>query len=224
MRNPHSQAGFTLTDMVVSMAIVTASLLAALGLLDVSNKYAKSQEQIVRMNQNIRIAIDQMVRETQLAGSGLFGGMTSGIGTCWLEPSLPDYSSRDTLLSCSVFDSDGEDRLVIYTDSDGDSVPGLDPDIERITYRLDGDLLLRDEDNWDPDFPDADPDDPTDPLYDPDDPASSPVAENVESLILDPGADSVTITIRGQTEEIDPVTKEYRQFVLTSTAYVRSES
>jgi len=215
MRNLSSSKGSTLLEMVVTMSLVVSSLLAALGLVDITKRYSKSQEELVRMNQNLRIAIDQMVRETQLAGSGLYGGMTSGIGTCWLDPEDPLYPERDTKLSCSVFDTtDGNDRLVIYTDIDGDSIPGATPDIERITYRREGNLLVREENSWDPANPDA--------AGDPDDPPSSPVAEDIDSFQLEPGSDSVKIILLGKTSQPDSVTKEYRTLRLVSTAYVRS--
>jgi len=217
MRTLSCQRGSGLAEMMVTMSIVVSSLLAALSLVDVTKRYSRSQDQLVRMNQNLRIAVDQMVRETQLAGSGLYGGQTSGIGTCWLDPEDPLFSQRDTKLSCSVFNTgDGSDRLVLYTDTDGDSFPGSTPDIERITYRREGDLLVREEDSWDPANPDA-------PGLD-SDPPPSPVAENIELLRLEPGSDSVTITLRGQTRGPDAVTKQPRTLELVSTAFVRSEN
>src|SRR5688500_9455446 len=67
-RSRASQAGFTLTEVLVGTAIFAILLIAALLVYDRSNRVFKSGVEAAEMQQNTRVAFDRMVADLRLAG------------------------------------------------------------------------------------------------------------------------------------------------------------
>ena len=74
-------AGFTLVELMVSMAIGLAVLAAIAGTFTAQTRQNSAEEQIGQMQQNVRGALDLMMREIQMAGYKPAGGSFNGIET-----------------------------------------------------------------------------------------------------------------------------------------------
>ncbi|HUF40380.1 MAG TPA: prepilin-type N-terminal cleavage/methylation domain-containing protein [Verrucomicrobiae bacterium] len=73
--------GFTLTEMMVSMAIALAVLAGIAQIFTVQTRQNSAEEQIGQMQQNVRGALDLMLREIRMAGYKPSGGTFNGIHT-----------------------------------------------------------------------------------------------------------------------------------------------
>lgn len=75
--------GFTLTEMMVSMAASLFVLAAIAGTFTVQTRQNSAEEQVAQMQQNVRAALDLMVREIQMAkydpADTAFPGGTYGV-------------------------------------------------------------------------------------------------------------------------------------------------
>lgn len=69
MKN-RSQAGFTLLEAIVSIAIMVVILLGLLGLLDFNSRVAKAQVNVADMQQSLRAVQSDIVRMVRMAGRG----------------------------------------------------------------------------------------------------------------------------------------------------------
>jgi prepilin-type N-terminal cleavage/methylation domain-containing protein len=65
-----SEAGFTLAEMLVSLAVTALLLLAVLFTFDFSSRIARAQSHLSDLQQSLRIAQDDMVRLVRMAGRG----------------------------------------------------------------------------------------------------------------------------------------------------------
>jgi type IV pilus assembly protein PilW len=73
--------GFTLIELMVSMTISLVILAAIAGSFTLQNRQNSAEEQIGQMQQNVRAALDLMIREIQMAGYKPAGGSFNGIHT-----------------------------------------------------------------------------------------------------------------------------------------------
>ena len=74
-------AGFTLVELMVSMAISLAVLAAIAGTFTAQTRQTNAEEQLGQMQQNVRGALDLMIREIHMAGYKPAGGAFNGIQT-----------------------------------------------------------------------------------------------------------------------------------------------
>ena len=70
MRNPSSQAGFSLVELLIAMLIGVQILIAAAIAFDFNNKLAITQTQITDLQQSLRVAQHDMSRLVRMAGRG----------------------------------------------------------------------------------------------------------------------------------------------------------
>lgn len=73
--NPHrsastSEAGFTLAEMLVSLAVTAALLLGVLAVFDFNGRVARAQTHVADLQQSLRVAQDDVVRFVRMAGRG----------------------------------------------------------------------------------------------------------------------------------------------------------
>jgi len=73
------QAGFTLIELMVGMAVAVIVVAAAFSLLTTTSKAMRANEQIVDTQQNLRMAMELLVRDVKLAG---FGNPGVPVGNC----------------------------------------------------------------------------------------------------------------------------------------------
>ncbi len=71
----HSQAGFSLAELIVSLFVVVLLMVVILTLFDSTSKIARAQTYIADVQQSVRVAQDEMVRYTRMAARG---GLTRG--------------------------------------------------------------------------------------------------------------------------------------------------
>jgi prepilin-type N-terminal cleavage/methylation domain-containing protein len=64
------EAGFTLAEMIVALAVTSLLLLAVLATFDLSSRVARVQTNVADMQQSLRVAQDQIVRTVRMAGRG----------------------------------------------------------------------------------------------------------------------------------------------------------
>jgi prepilin-type N-terminal cleavage/methylation domain-containing protein len=64
------EAGFTLAEMLVALAVTSILLLAVLATFDLNTRVARVQTNVADMQQSLRVAQDQIVRTVRMAGRG----------------------------------------------------------------------------------------------------------------------------------------------------------
>jgi len=88
----NKKRGFTLIELLIAMALSGIVISAIYSLYISQNKSYAIQNQIVEMQQNARVAMNMMVREIRMAGSGLASGQISyydGSGTAYIYAITP---------------------------------------------------------------------------------------------------------------------------------------
>ena len=75
-RHRRGEQGFTLVELLVTMAITTVILGATMAAMTDAIKATESATQITDMNNGLRTAMDLMVRDMLQVGQGLPGGRT----------------------------------------------------------------------------------------------------------------------------------------------------
>jgi len=65
-----TEAGFTLLEAMISLAVMTVVLIGLLTLLQVNSRVAKAQVNVAEMQQSLRVVQSDMVRMTRMAGRG----------------------------------------------------------------------------------------------------------------------------------------------------------
>jgi len=84
------QAGFTLIEMTVSLIVIVEVLLAVLMLFDFSNKLSHAQSNIADMQQNLRIAQNEMNATVRMAGRGGLTFFNTALGgAIWMRDNVP---------------------------------------------------------------------------------------------------------------------------------------
>jgi type IV pilus assembly protein PilW len=95
--------GFTLTELIVAMGIGMVALAAVTTTFMAQAKFYNAQEQINEMQQNVRGALDVMMRELKMAGykpnGGTFDGVTYSASQLLIEA---DLDSSGTISNSST--------------------------------------------------------------------------------------------------------------------------
>ncbi|HLZ33392.1 MAG TPA: prepilin-type N-terminal cleavage/methylation domain-containing protein, partial [Nitrospira sp.] len=73
------EAGFTLIELMVGLAVGVIVMAAAFSILTMTRKSLQANEQTVDMQQNVRMAMEMMSRDIKLAG---FGSPGTAVGNC----------------------------------------------------------------------------------------------------------------------------------------------
>lgn len=156
-------SGFTLVEVLVSMAIVGIVLGAIYSLFISQSRTASVQEQVVTMQQNLRAAIYFMEREVRMAGYNPARVTAGGAGQDIDCNGTDDPSQSDDSATLMTDESEAigiknaqAGSLTFSRDLNGDG-DSCDSD-ESITYVLNGAMLEKN---------------------------STPIAENIETLLLE---------------------------------------
>ena len=95
----HSQAGFSLAELIVSLFVVVLLMVVILTLFDSTSKLARAQTYIADVQQSVRVAQDEMVRYTRMAARG---GLTRGtlpndMITVEMRNNVPDGTAEQSV-------------------------------------------------------------------------------------------------------------------------------
>lgn len=106
------EAGFTLAELLVALAVTTILLLAVLATLDLNSRIARAQTNVSDMQQSSRVAQDQIVRLLRMAGRG----------------SLPlaDAQPFPDGVALAVRDNVADNQFLVAGDTDTRILPGSD--------------------------------------------------------------------------------------------------
>jgi len=85
-----AEAGYSLLEMIVALALSIAILLGVLALFDVNNRIARGQVNVADMQQSLRIAQADMVRKVRMAGRGGLPVFRPPAGASYDGMLLPD--------------------------------------------------------------------------------------------------------------------------------------
>ncbi|KIH76927.1 prepilin-type N-terminal cleavage/methylation domain-containing protein [Geoalkalibacter ferrihydriticus] len=66
-----SQRGFTLIELLIVSALLGVVMVAVFGLVQTSQRHAHTTEEVVEVQQNLRVALERMSRDLRLAGLGV---------------------------------------------------------------------------------------------------------------------------------------------------------
>jgi type IV pilus assembly protein PilW len=120
--------GFTLIELMVTLAIASIFLLAVIQLFITTNQVNTIQEQLAGTQQNIRVAMELMSRDIRMAGLD----PTEGAGNAGFYDGGDDEQDTDSNSIAIRYDMDGDgnceiDRIYYYNDAN-----------ERLMIREDG--------------------------------------------------------------------------------------
>lgn len=117
------EAGFTLLEAVVSLAVMTVVLVGLLSLLQLNSRVAKAQVNVAEMQQSLRVAQSDIVRQVRMAGRG---GLPSYRDAAGVYPGmlLPQG------LAISV-----DNGVAVGTTIGGDANAAVLPDTDVLTLR-----------------------------------------------------------------------------------------
>jgi type IV pilus assembly protein PilW len=116
-------SGFTLTEMMVAMAIGMIVIAAVSGTFNAQTRQNKAEEEISQMHQNVRGALDMIDRELMQAGYKAPGGSVTGV----------TYSTTQLLLQADI---DGNGSIDTSNSSLEYIVYVYDSSNKRITRQL----------------------------------------------------------------------------------------
>src|SRR6185436_4237235 len=107
-------AGFTLVELLVSLAVTAVLILGVLATFDFSSRMNRVQMNVADMQQSLRIAQSEMVKVGRMAGRGglpanfavqLTNNVASGTKLITTEASTEVLEGTDVLTLRGVFDS-----------------------------------------------------------------------------------------------------------------------
>jgi type IV pilus assembly protein PilW len=109
--------GFTLIEVIIALALTSILLAAIFIIFSSQQKIYKTQDQIVAMQQNLRVGLDRMVRELMVAGYDSTGVTSSGIVAAYTD-SIRFTANLD---GDGVIDANEDIEYYLYdSGSDGD--------------------------------------------------------------------------------------------------------
>lgn len=113
---PHSESGFTLVELLITMVISGVIMAAVYAAYTVNQKVYTEQQHVVYMQQNIRAALQMLGREIRMAGYNPAGGSDTGIASA-----LPDSVrfAMDLNEDGDVTDTDEDVSYQLYIATDG---------------------------------------------------------------------------------------------------------
>lgn len=94
-RHPlRSEAGYTITELLVSTAIMLTVTGAIFGMMNPSQGTAQAQPEVADLQQRMRIGNETLFKELVMAGAGPYQGATTGSLINFFAPILPRRTGR----------------------------------------------------------------------------------------------------------------------------------
>jgi prepilin-type N-terminal cleavage/methylation domain-containing protein len=144
------ERGFSLLELLAASAIFLILCGAAFGLLAVTQKSYQNESQQLNSFQEARLALDQIVRDVNIAGyppRGQFANLASNTNYVAMTPFAwwPGYNAGAWGNPCTIAgncQTPGDFELIIETNLDP-LQDGNPPDVEWVRYSLQGTTLFR---------------------------------------------------------------------------------
>ena len=200
------QAGFSLIEMLISVVILLMALAGLASLLIQNSRINKSEQMTVEVQGNARNTLSMVVQKLRSAG---WDPMNHGIATLRLDGAIPGSSTTDSISEIEIF-ADVDEIGTSATDA-------TDGAGEQILIRHLNDQVVWRTTN-DPNDPfvvvsdnisnDADGDGTIEPMFVPD----STTAPTL-----------VTVSITAQSPVIDPVTRDFIRYTVSSDVVLRKD-
>ena len=193
MPTRHSQQGFSLIELLVSLTILLLASSGLASLMVQNSRINKSQQMTAEIQANARNCLEMIVAQLRSAG---WDPMATGLPVVALDPDPDAISSIEVfadLNDSGAIDAAGEQVLIRHID-------------DRVEWRLDGDtstpfvVLAVNISN------DADGDGTVEPMF-------------VADSTADPTR--ITVQITAQSPVIDPVTREFLRYTVRSDVVLR---
>ncbi len=141
-RRQLSGLGFTLVELLITMAIASVVMLAAFKAFESQSRVTNTQRAVVEQHQNARAAIQIMTKEIQNAGSDPVNfTVKAGSGFSFADVSTCTFSLDFTGGENNLYDDDKDEQVDNFETYDGKITPALG---EVITYRLNNSQIERD--------------------------------------------------------------------------------
>lgn len=106
----HREAGYSLIELLVSMAIMMVVTGAIFALVDPSQSTSQTQPEVQDMQQRMRVATDSIYRDLVMAGAGPYQGAVTGSLMNYFAPVLP---RRSGLTNADAFNVALDDRITL---------------------------------------------------------------------------------------------------------------
>lgn len=125
-RHGNSSAGFSLVELLVVTAIMGLVVMAVMGVYESTQRTAYSQDEVVELQQNLRVALEEVTKDLRLAGFMI----PATSPPLQVAPQNPDTSSRLTINTASAR------GRAIRIDEDLTVPEAVDPDGDADTVRF----------------------------------------------------------------------------------------
>ncbi len=112
-----SQRGFTLTEVMIAVAMSTAIIAAGLGALTVTQKTTRMTNQVVNTQSTARNGLDMITADLKLAGFGMQGLMGGSVGNCAVNGTPAALIPADNNALGADFGPDSISMVVPMTNS-----------------------------------------------------------------------------------------------------------
>ncbi|MCZ6872013.1 MAG: prepilin-type N-terminal cleavage/methylation domain-containing protein [bacterium] len=138
------QAGFTLTELLIGLALGSVMMAAVLGFYVNQQRYVVIREKVAAMQQSGRIGMAMLARDIRMAGYDPIKTAIPGLVTdlpAYGMPGLPiDYAVNTDIIAFTI--DINEDGVIASVDANGDNLIDAEEQ-EEFAYRLNNDSLER---------------------------------------------------------------------------------
>ena len=101
-----SQAGFTITEMLIAVSIMMAVTGAVFTLMNPAQGTFQAQPEVSDMQQRMRVGVDTLTKDIVMAGAGAYIGSSAGALTNYFAPIMPYRSGATSVDAPGSFFAD----------------------------------------------------------------------------------------------------------------------
>lgn len=112
-----NQRGFSIIGLLISIALSSLLLVGVFNIYSVQNKTFIAQDQVIEMQENVRAAMDIMVRDIRMTGYDPTGA--GSIGIVFVDDALPSLQFSADINENGVIGADEADEDITYSYDSG---------------------------------------------------------------------------------------------------------